>query len=108
MLSKKERIDAALPILAEWEAHKRTLDAQFDVLRATLGATVEAPLPDAVWRLWDSYTDAVARDLGDVDQWLHWYSAENDMGRKGLEVRSLGGRRKTIKTLRDLARVIYD
>lgn len=107
-MRKADRIKAILPHLEKWAAHKVELDRQFEALRALMGCGVEAPLPDAVWRLWDSYTDAVSQVVGDTDDWLAWFSMENAMGAKGLEVHSLGGRSKKIRTLRDLAAVICD
>jgi hypothetical protein len=107
-MTKAQRIKDIIPQLERWAAHKGELDRQFEALRALMGCGVEAPLPDAVWRLWDSYTDTVSKLVGDTDDWLPWYSMENAMGAKGLEVQSLGGRSKKIRTLRDLAAVICD
>jgi len=107
-MTKTERIKAMLPHLERWAAHKAELEKQLDALHQVTGGGVEAPLPDAIWRLWDTYTDAVAKLVGDTTEWLNWFSMENDMGAKGLEVHSLGGRSKKIRTLRDLAAVIAD
>ena len=108
MTKTKNRIEAAMPILEEWAAHKAELDKQFDALSGALGLIVEGPLPNAVWSMWDSYTAAVSERIGDDFEWLQWFWLENDMGRRGFEVKSIGGRSMKVKTLRDLARVIYD
>lgn len=95
-----------LPLLQAWAEHHAALSAQMDALAKPLG-TIDGPLFDAVWRMWDAYTDQLAHRIGDTGDWLQWYCHDNAMGAKGLEVSSYT-RTIKVRTLRQLARVILD
>ena len=65
------------------EDHSR-MEAQMQALKAVVGMLSGCPLFHAVWDMFDSYTEAVAANVGDTQKWLDWYAWENDMGKKGL------------------------
>jgi hypothetical protein len=94
MSTPKKPADIA-PRLLEWQRIYGQWQAQY-----------EAPIALAVGQMWDAYTAAVAREVGDENDWLEWYCWENDMGAKGLEVTSTSGEPIKVKTVAHLARVI--
>lgn len=96
-----------LPILTEWQ--DTIVGAEFEIERclSPLGLTPESPLYEIPWRLMDAYTKAVSAQVGDQDEWLAWYWADNEMGSKKLEA-MVNGKYRKIKNLRDLARVIVE
>lgn len=95
--SKKQALD----MLTEWSIqHKRlsNLDAQ---LKAIFGRAVEGEHFDAVWRMFDRYTDALSYALGDKAEWLPWYCSENDMGANAMQA-GYDGKLRKVKNVRDL------
>ena len=104
------RLTAAdiLPHLTKWQARYEALRTQMEALAAPFGGTLDGPLFDAVWRLWDAYTEEIGSRLGDAQFWLTWYCDENEMGKRGHEVQSIGGRTMRVRTLRQLARLIEE
>ena len=102
---RKKPADIA-PRLLEWQRVHDAWKAQYDALHALTGCGPEAPIAAAMGQMWDAYTNAVAREVGDQSEWLAWYCWENDMGAKGLEVTSIDGKTIKVKTVAHLARVI--
>lgn len=94
-----------LPLLQAWAKRHAELSAPMDHLAAIFGGTFDGPLFDAVWGTWNDYTRTLSRLIGDENDWLQWFEAENDMGRKGLEASSFT-RTIKVRTLRQLATVI--
>lgn len=82
-------------------------NAQQPAFRSALEAAIaqHGLTLDAVWLLWDAYTDQLSHRLGDADRWLAWHCHDNAMGAKGLEVSSFS-RSIKVRTLRQLATVI--
>jgi hypothetical protein len=99
---------AILPHLERWQARHNDLERQMLALAALVGGSFDGPLFDAVWNAWNAYTIELGHRLHDNEFWLEWYADENDMGRKGLEVTSLGGRTMRVKNVRQLAKLIAE
>lgn len=95
-----------LPTLKEWESIYRDWQVQYATLNALTKCGPDAPITLAIGRMWDAYSNAIAREVGDENDWLDWYCWENDMGAKGLEVTSTSGKTIKVKSLAQLARVI--
>ena len=79
-MSREEK----LARLNRWVEDHNRMEAQMEALDSVVGPMVESPLFEAVWDMFDSYTEAVAANVGDTQKWLDWYLWENDMGKKGL------------------------
>jgi hypothetical protein len=92
--------------LQAWANRQRKMQAQCKALRALTGADPDCALLAPFFSVWSAYTVAVSELIGDKEEWLQWYETECDMGRKPMEVVSLGGRTVKVRTLRQLARVI--
>ena len=105
MSTRKKPADIA-PRLLEWQRIYDQWQTQYQALQALTKCGPEAPIAAAMGQMWDAYTDALARELGDDNDWLGWYCWENDMGAKGLEVTSTSGKTIKVKTVAHLARVI--
>jgi hypothetical protein len=57
--------------------------------------------------VFEKYTKATAKLIGDADGWLDWYMYENDMGEKEMEAKAASWKRKKkIKNISDLCRLI--
>jgi len=104
-MKRKKPADIA-PRLLEWQRIYDQWQTQYQALQTLTKCGPEAPIAAAMGKMWDAYTDALARDLGDDNDWLCWYCWENDMGAKGLEVTSTSGKTIKVKTVAHLARVI--
>lgn len=83
-MSREEK----LARLNRWVEDHNRMEAQMEALASVVGPMVESPLFEAVWAMFDSYTEAVAANVGDTQKWLDWYLWENDMGKKWLKVRT--------------------
>jgi hypothetical protein len=99
------KADDMMPLLTAWANRQRDLTAQMEALFAITGGS-DGPLYRAVWRAWNDYTSTLSRLIGDADDWLTWYEAENRMGANGLEAAPDGGKMRKIRTLHQLARLI--
>ena len=95
-----------VPTLELWQRVYREWQTQYEALQALTRCGPEAPIALAMGRMWDAYTNAVAREVGDENDWLEWYCWENDMGAKGLEAQSTSGKTIKVRTVAHLARVI--
>ena len=92
----------ALDMLTEWSIHHKRLSNLDAQLKLIFGRAVEGEHFDAVWKMFDAYTDALSFTLGDESEWLAWYCSENDMGAKRYEAGNTRAEIKPIKNLRDL------
>jgi hypothetical protein len=99
-------LDEMVLRLEAWADRQRKLTAQYEALQALTGADVECALLAPVWPIWTAYTVAVSELVGDENEWLQWYELECEMGRRPTEVTSTAGKKITVRTLRQLARVI--
>ena len=91
-----------LPLLREWHERHAELHRQLDALVAVTGGC-DGPLFDAVYHVWNGYTEQLSERFGDADHhWLTWYSLENEMGARKMQA-GYGNRIKRIKSLEDLA-----
>lgn len=97
-----------LPKLEAWAMRLKESDAQVDALHAIVGTCGSSPLIDAIWRLQDGYTNAVASLVGDQFEWLHYYRNECAMGAKPRTIASLGGREMKLRTIKQLAKLIAE
>ena len=96
-----------LVLLAEWVAHHDKIDKMMDGIKASIGLDPDGPLFDSVWGMFDSYTNALAAQIGDAADWLSWFYMENEMGAKG-HAAGYDGKPRKIKTLADLYRLIAE
>lgn len=71
-------------LVVPWYEHMTALDKAWESWRA-LGVNIEAPFPDAAWRISEAYTESVAKRLeglygvdscGRAGTWLSWFMYE--------------------------------
>ncbi|MCU0940126.1 MAG: hypothetical protein MUC86_13560, partial [Burkholderiaceae bacterium] len=53
------------PLLTVWQQRYTDWQAQYETLQALTRCGPEAPIALAMGRMWDAYTNAVAREVGD-------------------------------------------
>ena len=104
-MTKKKPADIA-PRLLEWQRIYDQWQVQYEALQALTKCGPEAPIALAMGKMWDAYTDAVAREVGDDSDWLQWHCWDNEMGARGLEVQATSGKKIKVRTVAHLARVI--
>jgi hypothetical protein len=95
-----------LPRLLEWEGAYTDWRVQYKALQALTNCGPEAPIAIAMGCMWDAYSNCLGREIGDTGDWLNWYCWENEMGAKGLGVKSAGGKVIKVKTIEQLATVM--
>lgn len=95
----------ALDMLTEWSIHHKRLSNLDAQLKLIFGRAVEGEHFDAVWKMFDAYTDALSFTLGDESEWLAWYCSENDMGANAMKA-GYDGKLLKVKNVRDLLRLI--
>jgi hypothetical protein len=82
------------------------LDYEWDRLIKVVG-THDMPLFEASWAVFDSYVEAIAREIGDEGGWLSWYIHENKCGLVGLSASpGAGVKTKPIRTIAGLVKLI--
>ena len=102
----KRKPSEIMPRLLEWQqVHSRWME-QYRALQALTNCGPEAPIALAMGMMWDAYSAAIAREVGDAGDWLDWHCWENDMGSKGLQVFLPRRKPLEVKTIAQLARVI--
>ena len=99
-------IDQIVTRLEAWATRQRLLQAQMRQLQALTGAMPDCALLKPVYDVWGAYTVAVSELVGDTNEWLSWFEFECEMGARPMTVTSLVGKTITVRTLRQLARVI--
>lgn len=106
-MSKGERIVAIASRLEAWAARLAEFDRQMDAYAALTRAQPDSPLLDAIYRLEEAYTMAVAEQVGDTGGWLMWFRWECEMGKKPLEARRHASASfAKVRTVRQLARLV--
>lgn len=78
--------DKAINLLQRWQDTYIALEAAYGPLEKAFGASYEGELPDAMWQMFDAYTQLLVDILGDTQDWLNWYCYETDMGKKEMRV----------------------
>lgn len=96
-----------IALLTDWQKHHAAVEKLMDGIKASIGLDPDGPMFDTVWRLFDSYTDALSAQLGDFGDWLSWFYMENDMGTNCLSA-GYDGKTKPIKTLANLYGLIEE
>ena len=87
-----------LKLLREWKTNVRAFRQKIGVMSAILTEQAIAPLYD----LETAYTKAIAALVGDTENWLDWFSNENDFGEESLSATNRDGETITVKTVADL------
>lgn len=94
-------------ILEPWLDTYLELERQFAVLESVLGRREDCPLEKAAYTVHAVYTAALAREVGDTDDWLSWYLYENGAGKKRLTAKAPEWRKlRPITSLHRLAKLI--
>ena len=98
-----------LPILKAWAAKITEAESTIERVIRPLKLTPESPLYSTLWGLMDAYTDATAARVGDTDEWLAWYHADNAMGASGHPCKPGHTHvSRKVRTLKGLARLIEE
>ena len=94
-------------VLTPWATHYNAVKAAFE--GGSDYFSVENPLSNSVWPLFESYTALLSECVGDDIDMLAWFCHENDMGQKGYGARpSSRHLMRPIRNLGDLAQFILD
>ncbi len=73
--------DQGMALLKKWADYHRALTIMMDGIEKSIGLDMDGPMPKAVWGLFQSYTESIAEQLGDLGGWMEWYWCENKMGK---------------------------
>lgn len=99
-------------ILTALTAWKMQIDQSNQVVESIIEPLMlspESPLYTAIWELQGALIESVAKNVGDTDEWLDWFYAENRMGKRAMEAcPDTGKPTRKIKTLKDLAWLIEE
>jgi len=77
-----------IELLKRWERAWALLEEQSIKLN-DMGLSPDSDLLNAMWHCFTEYTELVAQQIGDDNEWLMWYWLENDFG-DGDSVASIG------------------
>lgn len=98
-----------LPLLQQWKAQSDQLTAAYEPLRRALRLDPENAIHEAMWTLFDVYTETLSKMMGDEGEFLAWFAGDNDMGAAGYRACPGNGyERRAVHTLKDLAQLIVE
>ena len=105
-MTSKERYK----LLVEWKDQYEVCDEAQKLLEKLLKCfDTDSPLGAAIWDTFDRYTDTLAVEVCDTGGWLSWLCCDNNMGAKRYKAKDEARKRmKTIKTLKDLCKIIEE
>lgn len=92
--------------LQAWDRVQKGLDAQLDLLYDLMGCEPESPLLEAIYRLAEAHTDAIARIVGDDTKALEWWAVECRFGENPMQAAIHGKKLRPISNLKQLAALI--
>lgn len=96
--------DEDMTLLRKWEGRYAECQKVSDEMQALFGFSGDSRVFDAIWGLFDDYTDSLACRMGASD-WLAWYQGENDMGARKHQA-GYDKKLKRIQNLDDLMDLI--
>jgi hypothetical protein len=111
--TKRTQPDAeTLALLEQWEKQHEQLHACYEADQKLTGATIDSPLWNSVWTVFDAYTRQLEHRLGENPDsahgtWLGWYQCDNDMGKRGMEA-GYDDRVRPIRNIHDLAGLLTE
>ena len=94
--------------LREWQDAMVAVDAVISDLMRIVGQAPESPLHSTVSALQELATRQVAENISTSDDWLEAWWLEHGFGERPMKVRLPGEDWCEIKSIEDLAQVIYD
>lgn len=94
-----------IALIKEWATQMQAANERIEPVATALKLPPESPVNEAFHGLQEAYTAAVAKLVGDTEDWLGWFSEENDFGRKAM-VAGIEGNKRAIKTVEDLVWVM--
>lgn len=98
-----------LPLLQTWKAEHARVTAAYAPLERALQLHPENPIHEAMWTLFDTYTETLSKLLEDECEFLAWFSGDNEMGAAGYRASPGNGHeRRAVHTLEDLAQLIVE
>ena len=94
---------AKLRLLERWHAASAEASAAWDAARPAFGSDpTSSPLWEAQWRTQDAATDATAAATGYDGDTLSWWLHECRAGAKPMSAGPKAGRKRLIRTVKDL------
>lgn len=103
-MTTKER----MKLLTEWKEQFEKCDQAWTALEKIFrGLDCDSEIGKAIWGTFSRYTDSLAVEVGDADDWLVWYCYDNKFGERGFLAKAEAWKKaKKIYTLKDLCKLI--
>lgn len=105
---KKLSRESILESLTEWQTVQKALDAQLDHFCNLTGAQPDSDLLTAIYAVAEAHTEAVARLVGDKNQWMSWWKFECKFGVHSMRAGINGKKLRLISSLKQLAGLIAE
>ena len=101
--NEKQEFKKKIGLLKNWSDNYKKLNEVSDAFRFLFNADSESKALSPMWDMFNSYTNLVAKQLGDEDDWVTWFAWENDFGVRGHEAKASNWRKaRNIVTIYDL------
>ena len=104
-MNKQEKIK----LIYDLVNHYKEIQHNMEGMISFVGGDYESPLPNAVFKAFDSYVDLVEKHCGENyfnSHWVSWFIFENDCGDRGFECVGTDKKKKKIKTVKDLVEFV--
>lgn len=98
-------------ILAElqhWQTTQQALEVQLDLLYDLVGCQPESPLLEAIYKVAEAHTDAIARIIGDDTGAVAWWKYDCRFGDNPMQAAIHGKKLRLISSLKHLAGLIAE
>lgn len=95
--------------LREWALRHDGIKQTMSGLERTLGDMAGSPLFEALWGIFEAYTNQIADRIGDAppNRWMEWYQFETNMGAKPMDA-GYDDNTRPIQSLETLADLIIE
>ena len=101
---KRKEIKEKIKIVLDFH---QEMNEKWEILEKVFGVDTSTGLGELYWRIFDKYTDAIQREIGDEHQWLSWWLWDDKQGANKLAVKpGVGMKHVTVDNLDDLVKLI--
>lgn len=80
----QEEPESTRSLLDDWQEEHDAIERVMTDIEAVFGLDPGCPLNNAVWSLFEAYTETLAVEIGDMGGWMLYYWRECRMGKQPL------------------------
>jgi len=94
-----------LQLLEKWNGQYNALHESWEKISEVFGDCLNSEMFNNTFEMFDAYTEAVAKLVGDDNEWLFWWMFECEQGMKNGDVK-IGKKKFKSQSVKDLLKII--